>query len=193
MILDMRPVTCRKISFPIECPRCHSWSGRPNGVRRTLALGPRQQVRCGRCRKQWLLPSPEVPPLFLFYRKRVRVQPDLLLQSFALVVLGIPLCRVEELVEIKAETVQAKLSLVLHRGRWQELDVVLEARFKLPRSFRSDFHTVFVEGAEFGEDDFFDWAIELRRRNRAYQAKVVHWASRILGREVKRSEIIAWS
>src|SRR5258705_13474855 len=93
-------IVCRKSGFPVECRFCGRRTGRPNGLRLSLANGLKQQIRCSACRRQWSRPAGNVD--FLFSEERIHVRTDRLLEAFALMVLGIPMCRVERLVSIKA-------------------------------------------------------------------------------------------
>jgi hypothetical protein len=117
---------------------------------------------------------------------------DILLQAFALMVMGTPMCRVQRLVGIKAQTVKKKLLSILESDRWEELKMILEWRFRLPGSYIFDFECVIVSGVENGRADFLDWAKELRRQEYYGQGECARLASRILRRPVKISEITAW-
>jgi hypothetical protein len=150
-----------------------------------------QQVRCSACKRQWSIPGDEVMPLFCGQRIHVRI--DLLLQAFALMVVGTPMCRVQGLVGIKAQTVKKKLLSILESDRWEVLKMILEGRFRLPGSYFSDFECVIVSGAENGGADFLDWAKELRRQECNGRRECARLASRILERPVKISEITARS
>ena len=185
------PVVCRKRGFPIKCPRCRLQAGCPNGSLSAMGKGRMQQVRCAACKRQWSIPVGEVEPLFCGERIHVRI--ELLLQAFALIVVGIPMCRVQRLVGIKAQTVKKKLLSILESHRWQELQRILEERFSIPGSYLSDFDFVIVSRGEVGQADFLDWSKELRRQDPADRAKCARLASRILGRRVKISEITGWS
>jgi hypothetical protein len=148
-----------------------------------------QQVRCSACKRQWSIPIGEVEPLFCGQRIHVRI--DLLLQAFALMVVGTPMCRMQRLVGIKAQTVKKKFLFVLESDRWKELKMILEGRFRLPGSYISDFDCVIVGGVENGRADFLDWAKELRRQKCNGRRECARLASKILGRPVKISEITA--
>jgi hypothetical protein len=87
---------------------------------------------------------------------------------------------------------QKKLLSILESDRWKELKMILEGRFRLPRSYIFDFDCVIVSGVENGRADFLDWAKELRRQEHNGQRECARLASRILGRPVKISEITAW-
>ncbi len=128
-------IRCRKPGFPVKCPHCEQLAGCPNGKRQTLAKVLRQQMRCRACKRQWSAPVGKVEPLFS--GQRIRVQIDRLLQGFALMVVGIPMCRVGRLVGIKAQTVKEKLMSILKENRWEELKTLLEKRFS-PNISRRD-------------------------------------------------------
>ena len=181
-------VRCRKSGFPIACPDCGRRSGRPNGWRHTRATGRRQQVRCSVCKRQWLLPSARVEPVF--GGQRIHLSRERLLQAIALVVVGVPLDRVEGLLGIKGETIKAKIVVLLEAEQWEALSVVLEERFRIPEWHRSEFHRAIVVGMHFEPSAFRCWSKEFRRRDQRDQAKDLRLIGRILGRPVKASEII---
>jgi hypothetical protein len=133
------------------------------------------------------MPISAVDPLFCGQRIHIRI--DRLLKAIALVVIGLPLCRVEKLVGIKAETVKAKLLSLLDASGWESLDFVLEQRFKIPSPYRCDFHSVIVVARELDTADFSEWAKTPRYLTARDRAACVRLASRILGRSLSISDI----
>jgi len=171
----------KKLVFPIACSGCNHVSGRRNGVREAVSKGTMQQIRCCNCGRQWSTALDNKP---LLAGGRTHVSLDALLQGFALIVLGVPMCRVELLVRIKAETVKKKLLFFLQPNNWESLKSILKEQFGIPSSYLSDFESVIIGGR-----DFLDWSKELRRQGGADRAACARLASRILQRRVNVSEI----
>ena len=185
------PVTvkCKKFEYPIRCSRCRKLSGWPNGTRKSVSKGMMQQIRCRNCRRQWSAAVHNNPLFAAFAGKRTRVSFDALLQGFALIVSAVPMCRVELLVRIKAETIKKKLLFFLRKRGWEELQGILKQQFQITSSHLSDFESVIVFGEDMGQCNFLDWSKELRRQGGADRAACARLASRILGRDVKVREI----
>jgi hypothetical protein len=142
-----------------------------------------QQVRCLVCRHQWRLPNGNEE--VLFRGQRVHLKSELLLKAFALMVMGIPMSTVEKLLRIKAETVKNRLESLLWKERWDELDAVLEDRFRIPEFDRSEFCGAIVVGREFDQSAYRCWGKEFGRLEAADRAKSMRLIARILGRSVK--------
>jgi hypothetical protein len=180
---------CRKAGFPVRCPQCGRWSGRANGQRQTLAWGSVQQIRCWRkgCQHQWTARSGEVAQLFAGLRLHVRAQD--LLKAIGLLVIGLPMRRVECLLGIKGETVRAKLAWLLDHDRWETLKAVLGKRWRIPPSYFVDFEAVVTDHWGSGDPVFRYWGDELEDRSSADRAGTMRLIARIAGRPVS---VIGW-
>lgn len=148
-----------------------------------------QQIHCFECGRQWSTAVDKEQGFEDIAGGRTHVSVLALLQGFALIVLGVPMSRMELLVRIKAETVKKKLLLLLRRRSWEGLRQILEERFKLPASYLTEFDCVIVLAAERGRPSFLDWSKQLRRQGGADRAACARLASRIMGRDVKVREI----
>jgi hypothetical protein len=176
-------VGCRKRGFPVRCPKCRRQSGRPNGRRQTVAQGVVQQVRCWRCKRQWIWETGDVGGLFS--GQRVHLPRERLLKAFALMVLRVPMNTVEKLLGIKGESVKRSLEWLLRKERWELLDDVLERRFKIPQVDRSEFHRAIVVGRRFDPSAYRCWAREFGRLEPADRTESRRLIARILGRPLK--------
>ena len=185
-------VVCRKSGFPIECPSCNIRIGAPERLAAQFGQGA-DAAGSLFCLQATVvhMATTEVEPLFGGQQIHIRI--DQLLQALALTVLAVPMCRVEKLVGIKAETVKAKLMFLLEAHRWESLDYLLEERFRIPRSYRSDFKSMIVQARELDVADFSSWAKQLRYQEAADRAACARLASRILGRPLHISDITAQS
>lgn len=153
-----------------------------------MSNGTMQQIRCTNCGRQW---STAVNKKLFAVVAGIRTHVSCLrlLQGFALIVLAVPMSRVEFLVKIKAETIKEKLLLCLVPGRWPQLREILKDQFKIPTFYLSTFEGVIVVGAEIGQTDFLDWSKEIRREGGAERATRARLVSRILQRNVSVLEI----
>ncbi len=152
-----------------------------------------QQIRCTNCGRQW---STAIHSKRLFdavARGRTHVSCRGLLQGFALIVIAVPMSRVELMVKIKVETIKAKLLSCMGGGHWPLLREILEEQFQIPRWYLSNFESVIVLGADMGQPDFLDWSKEMRRERGVERAARARSASKILGRYVRVGEIISKS
>jgi hypothetical protein len=134
------------------------------------------------------LPSEAEEPLFS--GARIHVAIDRLLRAIALVVIGVPMHRVEQLLGIKAETVKRRLESLLEEDQWEVLDHVLEDRYRIPELHHSEFSAAIVVGRQQIRSAFRCWSKELRRRDRRDIAKDLRLIGRIVGRKVTAAEIV---
>jgi len=78
-------------------------------------------------------------------------------------VLGLPMERVEKMLDIKAETMKGKLVRLLDHNGWEALDAELQRRFNIPEFYRSEFHRAIVDGRAHEKSAFRCWAKEFGR------------------------------
>jgi hypothetical protein len=74
---------------------------------------------------------------------------------------------------------------LLRNDRWAVLDEVLEERFGIQWSYRSDFDSSIVAHLDSGLPIFRFWGEEFRRRAPADRAQTLRLVARIAGRPVK--------